>query len=115
MSDSEMEHVRGHDDLNRVFDNGTIFDATPEDLERYLCALGTLNIQSDPVRTKAIVRALTINHVQMARTMKEIEATMHRLNTANDQTQKLVIQLTWVAIIVGAIQAAAGIISIFPQ
>jgi hypothetical protein len=47
MNDAEGKHVQDHDDLNKVFDTGAIFDATPEDLERYLCALGSLNIQSD--------------------------------------------------------------------
>ncbi len=108
MSSNDREHTIAHDDLNRVFDDGSIFKSTPEDLERYLCALGTLNIQSDSVRTKAIVRALTINHVQMARMIVDVENTMKRLNAANDQTQRLVIRLTWFAVGVGVIQAITG-------
>jgi hypothetical protein len=110
-----MEHLKGHDDLNRVFDNGTIFAATSQELERYLCALGSLNIENDKVRAKAIVRALTINYLQMSRTIKEVEATMHRLNTANERTQRLVIRLTRVAITLGVIQAVTGVISIFSR
>jgi len=112
MSYTDREHTIGHDDLNRVFDDGSIFKSTPEDLERYLCALGTLNIESDPVRTKAIVRALTINHVQVARMIVGVENTMKRLNAANDQTQRLVIRLTWVAVAVGLIQAITGVLAI---
>lgn len=112
MSDSDGHHTRGHDDLNRAFDSGTIFSASPQDMERFLCALGTLNIQNDPVRTKAVVRALTINHVQMARTIKELEDTMHRLNAANEKIQSKITILTIVAVIVGVVQAIASVMAI---
>lgn len=110
MNDAEAKHVQGHDDLNRVFDTGAIFEATPEDLERYLCALGTLNIQSDQVRTKAVVRALTINHVQMARTISKLEATIKDLDSANAKTQKLVITLGVIAIALAIVQCLIAFI-----
>ena len=112
MEDSERRHVQGHDELNKAFDSGTIFEASTEDLQRYLCALASLNIQSDQVRTKAVVRALTINHVQMARTIGTFESTIRTLDHANGRTQKLVVTLAIVAIAVAALQCliALGII-----
>ena len=98
-------HINAHDDLNRAFDTGSVFTATPQELESYLRALGSLNINSDAVRSKSVVRALTINHLQMARTIGELETTIKKLNAENSILSKRVLVLTVVAVIFGAIQA----------
>ena len=106
---SDKHHVSGHDDLNRVFDDGTIFTASREDLERYLCALGTINILSDPVRAKAVVRALTINHVQMARAINGLEQTTRELSADSKRMQRLIMCLTVVGVVAGIVQAVAAV------
>ena len=99
------EHIRAHDDVNRAFDSGSVFTDTTEDHERYLRSLGTVNIESNQVRTKAIVRALTINHIQMSRTISTLETTVTKLNSENDKVAKRVFWLTVVAVIFGSVQA----------
>lgn len=109
----QRERLAARSEMDQMFDGGDISKATPEQLERFLRVCCTGNIPNETVHPREIVRGLTINHVQMARTILRLEETMHRLNAANDQTQRLVVRLTWVAIIVGVVQAVAGVISIF--
>jgi len=68
--------------------------------------------RNEMVRHREIIRGITINHIQMARTIRKLEDTMRKLNAGNEQTQRLVIRLTWIAIAVGIIQAAAGVIAL---
>jgi hypothetical protein len=112
MNDQSKQETIAHDDLNSAFKDGSIFSSTPEDLERYIAALGAINIESEQVRNKAIIRALTINHIQASRTLKGVESTMKALNETNDKTQKLMIGLTWAAIALAIIQSVASIIAL---
>jgi hypothetical protein len=102
---NEREHIKAHDDLNRAFDSGSVFTASAEEQERYLRALGTLNIAGDEVRFKSIVRALVINYLQMARTIGDLRLTMEQLNRENGVVAKRVLILTWVCAICGAVEA----------
>jgi hypothetical protein len=49
----------------------------------------------------------------MARTIRQLDETMRRLNAANERTQQLLVRLTWVAVIVGVISAIATVIALF--
>ena len=62
------------------------------------------------VHPREIVRGITINHIQMARTIRHLEETIERLDADNRRTQRLVIILAVVAVVVGIIQAVAAII-----
>jgi len=99
-------------ELDDACNNGTIADATPEQLNNWLTVLTSRHTPVDTLKETIIVRGLAINHAQMARTIKDLEATMERLNAANGKMQDAVMRLTRVAIWVGIIQAAAAIISI---
>ena len=92
----DQKHIKSHDDLNAAFDSGKIFTATDEDFERYLSALGSLEIKSDEVRSKAIVRALVINHLQMRRLIGILEQ-------KNKVTQRWFMVLAIGSLIVGVL------------
>jgi len=93
-------------EVTKAFRDWTIADASDEkllEILRHLCSKGP---PSD------LLRGITINHIQMARTIGDLKATMRRLNAANERTQRLLILLAIVAVCVGAIQAFAAIVSI---
>jgi hypothetical protein len=104
--------IKIQSEMNFAFMDGKVANATEEDLQRWLQALCTWNVPNEGVRHREIIRALTINHIQMARTIRSLEETMRRLNAANVRTQRLLVRLTWMAVLVAVIQAAAAVISL---
>jgi hypothetical protein len=112
MSTDISDHIQRSSNLQRSFDSGAIWDTPEETLRDYLKTLNSQPVPNEDVRHREIIRALTINHIQMSRVILSVEETMRRLNSANDATQKLVVRLTWVAVFVGAIQAIAAVITL---
>jgi hypothetical protein len=102
---NEIEHIKSHDDLNRAFDSGSVFASSAEEQQRYLRALGSLNIKSDEVRCKSIIRALVLNHLQMAGIIVDLRTTMEKLNRENGVLARRVLILTWLCAAFGAVQA----------
>ena len=100
------KHIASHDALNAAFDDGAIFNASQDDLKRYLRCLGTLNISNYEVRTKAVVRALTINHIQMSATIQTLESTIKKLNAENKEVSRWVMILTFIGVFVALMQLA---------
>lgn len=96
-------------EMDAAFRNGNVAGATPEQLERWLQSLCTGNVPNETVRHREIIRGLTINHVQMARTIRELEDAMNRLNAANEQTQKLILWMTGASLFASGIQAGLAI------
>ncbi len=107
------EELKVHSEMDLAFQRGEVLDASEEQLQRWLQNLCTGPVDNEKVRHREIIRALTINHVQMARTIRQLDETMRRLNAANERTQKLLVRLTWVAVVVGIISAIATVIALF--
>jgi hypothetical protein len=105
--------IKIHSEIDKAFESGSIQNATEEQLQRWLQNLSTGNVPNESIRHRETIRGITINHIQMARTIQQLETTIRRLNTSNDKTQRLIIRLTWVAVIVGVFQAIAAAISLF--
>lgn len=99
-------------EMELAFRNGQVAAASDEQLQRWLQNLSTGHVANEMVRHREIIRGITINHIQMARTIRQIEETMRKLNAGNERTQRLIIRLTWVAVAVGVVQAIAGIIAL---
>jgi hypothetical protein len=57
------------DELNRVFGDGSVFDADDADLKRYLGHLSSEPVCNEKVRHRAIIRGLTINTIKTFRFM----------------------------------------------
>jgi len=110
---SENEHIAAHDDMNKAFDDGSIFESTPLEIERYLAALGTINIQSDQVRVKAIIRSLILNHLQINKVIIDLRAAIEKLNEENGKVARLVLILALVSAVCGIIQGWGVIWMIF--
>lgn len=105
------EWIKIHSEMDLAFQHNKVTEAKEENLQRWLQNLCTGNVPNETVRHREIIRGLTINHIQMTRTIQSLEDTMRRLNAANERTQQLVLRLTWVAVVVGVIQAVAAVIS----
>ena len=81
-----------------------IEDASLEQLRSWLVAVNQGAIPNESVRHRAIINGFTINYLLMERTIKHLEKTIERLDTDSARTQRLVIVLTYVTIIVGIAQ-----------
>ena len=99
--------------LDEAIESGSIIDASPDQLQRWLISLTTGRIPNQTVHPREILRGITINHIQMARTIRQLEKTIERLDAGNIRTQRLVIILAVIAIIIGIVQAVASIIPLF--
>jgi len=55
------------DKMDRAFLSGEIWDCPESDLKAFLDRLNEDGIPNDRVQHRAIIRALTINHIQMQR------------------------------------------------
>lgn len=55
------------DELNRVFSDGSVFDADDADLKRFLRHLSSGHVRNDMVRHREIIRGLTINTIKTFR------------------------------------------------
>ena len=87
-----------HDDLNRAFKTGTVWSEPEEKLRTHIQTIAEGAIPNSDLALVEIVRALAINHIQMARTIE-------RLNTENGIVAKRVLVLTWISVACGIIQA----------
>src|SRR5712691_11718943 len=78
--------IRVHSEVDRAFENGTVFDASQEQLSRWLENLCTGSVPNPDVQHREIIRGITINHIQMTRLIAD-------LNRRN----------TWLAVVIGLI------------
>jgi len=106
----DWTHV--HSEIDRAFREDTVSSASDEQLQRWLRNICNGAIPNETIRHREIVRGLTINNIQMARAIDNLKVTMRKLNSGNERTQKFVLVLTVVAVIVGAIQAFAAVATI---
>jgi hypothetical protein len=100
------------DEMGQAFEDGPVSSVSAERLELWLRALCTGAVPNTTVQHREVIRGLTINHIQMARTIGELESTMRNLNRANGETQRLVIRLTKVAICLAVVQAIAAVVAL---
>lgn len=104
------EWVAKYEELNAAFERGCVLDASEQQLREWLQILCTGCVPNEKIRHRDITRGLTINHIQMARTIRGLEETMRQLNLANARTQQRISLLTVVAVLVGTVQAIAAVI-----
>ncbi len=92
------DRIKRHDNLNRAFTEGTVWGESEDQLRTHIRTIAEGAIPNTPLALVEIVRALAINHIQMARTIE-------RLNQENGIVAKRVLILTWVCAICGGVQA----------
>jgi hypothetical protein len=100
-------------ELDRAFRDWTVAHARDDQLLemlRYLCTAGA---PEEKVRHRELLRGITINHIQMSRTINDLKSTLQALNKANERTQRLLMRLTIAAFLVGFVQAAAAVVSVW--
>lgn len=86
------DEIKLRDEISAQFAKGGVLTASDEKLQEYIMSLSSGHVPNDMVRHREIIRALTINHIQMKR---HIDG----LNKQNSFTQKCVIALTIAALI----------------
>ncbi len=99
------DRAKRHDDLNRAFSEGSIWDESGDKLRTHIRTIAEGTIPNSALSIVEIVRALAINHVQMDRTIKSLENTITTLNAENGKVANRVVVLTWICAICGGIQA----------
>lgn len=102
---AEMKERNRHmDEMNEAFAKGTLSNATPEQLQNWLCVLTCHPMTGGGIDMREIIRALTINHVQMTQLITSFETTIKRLSAANDKLARKVMHLAGAAVAVGFVQ-----------
>jgi hypothetical protein len=66
-TEEEKAHSRLRTEMHAAFESSEIFSATEETLQKYLASLCTERVPNEEVRHREIIKALTINHIQMQR------------------------------------------------
>ncbi len=82
------------DTIKKMFEDRSIYSASPETLQACLHFLATEGIVNDRIRHVAIIQALTINHIQTAQVI-------HALNEQNQKTQLLFKVIAIASILIG--------------
>jgi len=83
-----------------------------EQLVEILRHLTTQAVPNSDLRQTQLLRGAAVNHIQTARVIADLQATIQKMNRDNARTQTLVIILAVVAVVVGAIQAVAAVLSL---
>jgi hypothetical protein len=99
-------------EVERAFRDWTVENMTDEQLIEILRHVTTQPVPNPDVRHAQLLRGATVNHIQMARAIADLKATVQRMNSDNARTQTLVVILAVVAVIVGTIQAVAAVLSL---
>jgi len=60
-------------EVNKAFDSGNVFSATPEKLVDYLKSLAIENVPNTSVQHRQIIRAMVINHLQLVRLIEDLD------------------------------------------
>jgi hypothetical protein len=106
------ERTIRHDDLARAFREGTVWDEDEAQLRTHIRTIAESGISNDKLIAPEIVRALAINHIQMARTITKLESTITTLNAENGKVSRRVLVLTVVTIVLGALQCLLAAIAL---
>ena len=102
---SEYDPLPVMDELDAALKEHGFENSSDEDLQRFVVAMCHVFIKNDAVRERYMRRGITLNHIQMARMIRHIEA-------SNKKTQTLVIVLAVVAIGVGVLQVIVDLLGL---
>ena len=86
------DRIKLQDEISAQFENGGVMAASDEKLQEYIMSLSSGHVPNDMVRHREIIRALTINHIQMKRHIDS-------LNRQSNKTQKWVMALAIASLI----------------
>ena len=86
-TEEEKAHSRIRTEMHAAFESNEIFSVSEETLQKYLASLCTERVTNEEVRHREIIKALTINHIQMQRYIVN-------LNKRNSRLQLIIISLT---------------------
>jgi hypothetical protein len=103
-SKDKQDHRDWNQAMEKAFDDGTLKDATPDDLARWLSLLSTWKVDT-PVKGNEgsrIIRSLAINHFQAAHVIRTIDK-------SNRSLQRWVIVLAVGALLAAGVQAGVAL------
>jgi hypothetical protein len=93
--------IKVHSDMSRAFDHGKVANATEEELQEWLRNLCTGSVPNPNIQHREIIRALTIQNIQMQRIID-------RLDSDNRKTQMLFLAVAIGSIVITALGAIFG-------
>ena len=110
-TEEEKAYSRLRTEMHAAFGSGKIFSESEETLQKYLASLCTENVPNVEVRHREIIKALTINHIQMQRHIdklneqaKLVQEQGNKLQKQNNRLQKIIIVLATIATFTGITQ-----------
>ena len=65
--------IKAETEVNKAFDSGNAFSATPEKLVYYLKSLAIEDVPNTTVQHRQIIRAMVINHLQLIRLIEDLD------------------------------------------
>ena len=97
------ESIRIHDELNAKFSDGSVFEASEEDLKRYLKGLCTTAVVNERIRHQEINRCQVIGTIRMFRFLDALEQNNRQfvgaIERSNRKLTGLVVFLTLLAVL----------------
>src|SRR5258708_5419437 len=69
----ESPRIKAEVEVNKAFDSGSVFSATPEKLVDYLKSLAIEDVPNTTVQHRQIIRAMVINHLQLVRLIQDLD------------------------------------------
>lgn len=88
----DKDWIKTHSAVCTAFENGSVTEVSDDILQTWLRNLSTGNTVNETIRYREIIRALTINHIQMKRHIDH-------LNAQSNKTQKWVMVLAIASLI----------------
>ena len=101
--------------LHKRIKDGDIFSFTEDELKEALRIINAVAPDKSRIQIRDIVRSVTMNHIQMARVISDLRATIMQLDKENGKVASKVVILTVVAVICGLIQAFGVFWTIYHQ
>lgn len=102
------DEMKARQEVLDAIANGSLENATPQDLQRWLFMAAHASIGNSSVQHTSVVIASAINHVQTAQVIKEVEKTMRALNDSNKRSQIWMGILSAVGVVLAGIQIYAA-------
>jgi len=104
MTDQKKSEIPKYDELKREFCDGTIFDASDEDLLGAIQGLSSTAEPNEGIRHHYVVMSHAIQSIQLRRLL-------HELEQRNNRMQKWFVILTFSALLAAMVQVVVAVLS----
>lgn len=96
-------------EVDNAFKEKRAISAPESDVQKWLQAMCVQEIEKKSLEAREIIRAITLNNLQMAKIIVNLESTITKLNQENGQVSGRVKTLTWFCAILGGLQVVIAL------